>query len=238
MITRRLAVIVLMVAFGLAIVLFLPKSAAQPTGLLLTTDGKPALPAKVGGWVGTDMDITEKEINTLGVGTQFARKRYVSALQHRYLDTTIVLSGRDVANSLHRPERCLDGQGWQIVDSDTIAVPIKDQGAFDVQRLHVRKSVKAPDGQHWLTVNAYDYYWLIGEHTITASHFGRFFTDNRDRLFRGVDQRWAYVSMLVQIPSVADPVIQRKIDTAVDEDSRAFIQALSPSIHAPSVEYN
>jgi hypothetical protein len=53
-----------------------------------------------------------------------------------------------------------------------------------------------------------------------------------------VDQRWAYVSMLVPIPGAADPAIQRKIDTAVDEDSRAFIQALSPSIHAPSVEYH
>ena len=30
---------------------------------------------------------------------------------------SIVLSGHDLDNSIHRPERCLPAQGWTIVDS-------------------------------------------------------------------------------------------------------------------------
>lgn len=236
MITRRLGIIVLMVAIGLGITFLLPKSSAQPTGLLLT-DGHPALPEKVGGWIGKDLEITKKEIDVLGSGTQFARKSYTNALQHWYMQATIVLSGRDVSNSLHRPERCLGAQGWQILESDTISIPMEGQGAFEVCRLHIQKSVKDPNSQRLVKVEAFDYYWLIGEHVITASHFGRFMTDNIDRFVRGVDQRWAYLSMLVVIPQHPDPATQRKIVSVVDQDSRAFIQNLAPSIHAPSVQY-
>jgi len=62
MTTKRLAVVVLMVAAALAITFLLPKSSAQPTGLLLV-EGNPVLPAKVGNWTGTDLEITQKEID-------------------------------------------------------------------------------------------------------------------------------------------------------------------------------
>ncbi len=237
MITKRLAVLVGMVALGFLAILLLPKSTAQPTGLQLT-DGNPVLPASVAGWSGTDMPITKIEIETLGEGTQFARKRYLHPRERGVgVDATIVLSGRDIANSLHRPERCLDAQGWQILSSETLPLKVEGKGSFDVRRLQVRQSVKGSDGQ-WHPREAYFYYWLIGEHTITANHFERFLTDNRDRFFRGVDQRWAYVSVLLPIPQAVDPKYQDKIREAKDQDVQAFIEALAPSIHAAAVNYN
>jgi hypothetical protein len=237
MITKRLAILVGMVALGFLAIFLLPKSSAQPTGLQLT-DGNPVLPASVGGWSGTDMPITPVEITTLGEGTQFARKRYTHPRERGlWLESTIVLSGRDIATSLHRPERCLDGQGWQILSSESFPLTVERQGAFDVRRLHVQKSVKTADGQ-WHPVEAYFYYWLIGEHTITANHFERFLADNRDRFFRGVDQRWAYISILLPIPQAVDPKNQDKVREAKDQDVQAFIQALAPSVHAASVNYH
>jgi hypothetical protein len=39
---------------------------------------------------------------------------------------SIVLSGHDLDNSIHRPERCLPAQGWTIVDSTSLSLPVPE----------------------------------------------------------------------------------------------------------------
>jgi hypothetical protein len=69
MTTKRLAILLLVVTVGFSAVFLLPKSAAQPFGIKLE------LSRHLDGWVGEDEEITQKERDTLGKGTEFARNR-------------------------------------------------------------------------------------------------------------------------------------------------------------------
>jgi hypothetical protein len=238
MITRRLAFIAAMVAVAIGIAVLMPKSAAQPVGLRLVA-GRPHLPERVGGWEGEDAEITPKEIGTLGLGTEFARKTYKHPSGNGYAFTaTIVLSGRDISNSIHRPERCLDAQGWDVESSEELVIRPERKGGFPVKRLHNSRALKTKEGEPAQNLEAYTYYWFIGEHTLTASHWARYFTDNRDRIFRGVDQRWAFVTMTALVPPQKTPEIQAEARKWVDQEVRNFIKSLAPSIHGDGVSYN
>src|SRR3954452_15754794 len=128
MTTKRLAILFVFVLAGFSIVFLLPKSAAQPYGV------KMELLGKLGDWMGEDEEILQKERDTLGKGTEFARKRYVNDFvpDPRIPGRTVtygmlvsmVLSGRDMSTSIHRPERCLDAQGWIRLGSDEVAINI------------------------------------------------------------------------------------------------------------------
>lgn len=236
MITKRLGLLAGIVALALGIVTLLPKSAAQPVGLRLT-DGKPMLPERVMSWEGRDQPITEKEITVLGPGTQFARKLYLKRAVKPYrIWATIVLSGRDISNSIHRPERCLDAQGWEVRESEELEIAAAEKrGLFPVRRLHNFKTDRNNDGTAKAEIEAYTYYWFVGEHAVTASHWGRYLTDNRDRIFRGVDQRWAFLTITAEIPPERDPMDQAEMRRQVDKEMREFLKYLSPSVHGDSV---
>lgn len=236
MITKRLIVIAAIFTATLLAIKLMPKSALQPTGLKLV-DGKPFLPKDAGGWTGEDSPITEKEIATLGQGTQFARKIYSHPLDKNVAAlTTLVLSGRDISNSLHRPERCLDAQGWAVIGSESVAIKVDHGGSFEVRRLHNQRSRRLDDGKT-VTVEAYTYYWFVGEHSLESTHFGRFLMDNRDRLFRGVDQRWAFITVTAFIPRHVDPSKQDDVRKWIQKESVALIKDLAPQIHGPGIEY-
>ncbi len=235
MTTSRLATLLGIVAAGVLSIFLLPRSAAQPTGLRLA-NGNPALPWEVAGWIGEDLEIAKIEIDTLGLGTQFARKEYMDARRNR-ATATIVLSGRDISNSLHRPERCLLAQGWRELDSQELQITTKDKTTFPVRRLHNTKSVQDKDGKTVGETEIYTYYWFVGEKALTAGHFERFFIDNRDRLFRGVDQRWAYVTVSAVIPRGRNPKEHSESRRATDDKLREFIGVLAPQIHGPTVTY-
>src|SRR4051812_42757444 len=111
MTTKRLLLLQVVLVVGLSAVFILPRVAnSSPQGIELT------LPAYVGGWYGVDQAITEKELEVLAKDTQFARKLYSNGLGDQIF-ASIILSGQDLDNSVHRPERCLPAQGWSIADS-------------------------------------------------------------------------------------------------------------------------
>jgi len=103
MTTSRLAVLTAFMALGFATVFLLPKGGEQSSGIRLE------LPDFVGNWKGTDAEITEKERTGLGEqsGTRFARKTYRN-LDGYEIMVSIVLSGRDMSTSIHRPESTME----------------------------------------------------------------------------------------------------------------------------------
>ena len=242
MTTKRLAILLAVVTLGFSAVFLLPKSAAQPFGIKLE------LPRHLDGWIGEDEAILDKERQTLGAGTEFARKRYrndylLRAPGYSVL-VSIVLSGHDMSNSIHRPERCLDAQGWTRLGSDQVQIG-GDNGSFPVTRLYNRMTRRAEDGTT-KSMDAYSYYWFVGEREITSTHWGRWFTDNKDRLLRGVNQRWAFITVTGMIPPQADAARQEEAAGVpreealmfADDTVRAFIQKLAPTIHLPGLAYD
>jgi len=153
------------------------------------------LPDILAGLVGKPAEVTKAEHEILAGDTQFCRKLYDDGFGGRVL-VSIVLSGHDLDNSIHRPERCLRAQGWTAVNSNSLSLPVAAApgGELPVTRLHDMMQVPTSNGQ-MVQVHNLNYYWFIGYSDITASHFEREYIDMKDRLLHGYNQRWAYVTV-------------------------------------------
>lgn len=186
MITKRLGIILAALVLGLGSVFALPsKTKTQQAGIVLE------LPRRIPpDWFGDELPVTDVERSALAPDTGFARRSY----RNRFGDTVylgIVLSGEDMANSIHRPERCLVAQGWSIQTPALRSVTVAGAPLEVTRILHTQAW---PPVKPQFTRRDMTYYWFIGSRDRTASHFMRTFIDVRDRLFQGENQRWAYVT--------------------------------------------
>lgn len=220
MIIKRLLVLQAVLLLGLGVVLFIPKyTGPQPQGINL------ALPEEVAGWSGTDTEVTEKERIVLGPETEFARKLYTNSFNES-IWVSIVLAGHDVSTSLHQPERCLPAQGLTIVDKHIEQMPADPQGhsMFPATRLfNISTIAPASDSRRCIY-----YYWFVGRDDIVPSPFKRSWIDWRDRLFRGYNQRWAYVVVETWIKNDSP-----RTQEAADRTIKRFVGQIFPEIRKP-----
>lgn len=226
MTTSRLLVLQVVLVLGLGAVFILPKVAkSSPQGIALE------LPTYVGNWYGEDQAISEKEREVLAKDTGFARKRYTDGRGGK-INASIILSGQDLDNSIHRPERCLPAQGWSIADSKVVdlKVPGPRDDELKATRLHNVRKIVTENGE---TVSIYNlnYYWFIGYKVSTPSHLERTYMDIRDRILFGYNQRWAYITVEAIITEGLEPFGKNEPDT--DAMLRDFIQQLVPKISGP-----
>ena len=230
MTTSRLAFLAAFVVLGFAAVFLLPRSYDQPSGIRME------LPDFVANWKGTEAEITQKERDALGEasGTRISRKTYRN-LDGYEITVSIVLSGRDMSTSIHRPERCLQAQGWTVIDSEDLAMSLTQRGVFPVKQLRTSRSGK--NGDELITQEGNVFYWFVGEREITADHLGRWTIDNRDRLFRGMNQRWAFILLSAGVPVPRDPKDTEAARKWSQNAIREFIRTLAPKIHLESVRY-
>jgi EpsI family protein len=222
MTTNRLVVLLLVLVAGLSAVFLLPVSAkTEPVGIKL------ALPRSIDKWYGVDQAVTERERQVLAADTEFARKEYTDGVGNS-IYASIVLSGHDLDNSIHRPERCLPAQGWTIADSKNLVIAVPGWGNLRVTRLYSVQQVPTRDGK---TVPIYNlsYYWFVGYHHLTASHLQRTFLDIQDRILKGYNQRWAYVTVTANITQglVRFGSSEKQTDALLQD----FIQRLFPQIN-------
>ena len=199
MITRQLVILQVVLALGLAGVFLLPtKTALGPAGITLQ------LPDNVGDWKGRDAAVTPAELTGLAPDTGFARRFYKDAEGHE-MYVSIVLSGVDMANSIHRPERCLSAQGWTVERSDKVKIDLPGgRPPLVVTKLADEKEAHV-DSSHALAYRNLNYYWFIGSHDVTASHWERTFIDVKDRLLHGEAQRWAYITVATPVTDNLQP---------------------------------
>ena len=157
--------------------------------------------------------MTQKEHEGLAPDTQFCRKMYSDGFGDQVL-VSIVLSGNDLDNSIHRPERCLPAQGWSIIDSHSLSLPVAEApgGTLPVTRLHDMRQERTDSGK---IVDVYNlnYYWFVGYTDITASHFERERIDLKDRLFHGYNQRWAFVTVASTVTKNLEPFGKDEAET-------------------------
>ena len=228
---NRLAILTAFVAFGFATVFLLPKSSEQPAGIRVE------LPDFIGNWKGTEAEISPSERATLGEasGTRFARKTYRN-LDGYEIMVSIVLSGRDMSTSIHRPERCLQAQGWTLQEGEQYAMSLPQRGTFPLMQLRSTRLMNAEESA--VTRELQTFYWFVGEEDICAGHWSRWAIDNRDRLFRGVSQRWAFILVSAGVPIPQDPKNTDAARKWSQTTIREFIKTLAPKIHLDSVKYH
>lgn len=189
MTTKRASVLFGILLGGFSMVFILPtKAHEQPVGIALK------LPEFVGDWYGADQAVTPQERQVLAGDTEFARKVYTNGAGD-IIFASIVLSGHDPENSIHRPERCLPAQGWTVVDSRIVSIPSGEANTQPLEVTRLRNTRQMPLGDRVISRYNLNYYWFVGFHHVTASHFRRTFLDIQDRVLKGYNQRWAYLTV-------------------------------------------
>ena len=150
------------------------------------------LPTFLGDWRAQTLEESEQVRAILADDTQFEKALYFrpSAKDPGKYDlvyATIVLGGSDPNNSIHRPERCLPAQGNRLEERSEKSVETEFGDKLDVMRLRTTGVVNG--------VPSLTYYWFIGNSMVTNSHYARTFKDMSDRVLRGYNQRWAYITV-------------------------------------------
>ena len=223
MIIKRLFTLQMLLLLGLSSVFLLPHhTGLGPAGIAMT------LPHSFEGWQGTDAPIKPEELKGLASDTLFVRQFYSRGKDEVYV--SIVLSGEDMANSIHRPERCLAAQGWTVEHSARVRVPTADGASVEVTRLTDEREWRTPEGKTAPLTNL-NYYWFIGSKDTTASHWRRTFIDAKDRVLRGENQRWAYVTVAAYVTDNLQPGGRNVAET--EKMIEDFIGEIVPRFQKP-----
>jgi EpsI family protein len=218
----RLIKLEIVLLAGLSAVLFLPHAGkTSPAGISMT------MPSIIGEWIGHDVAVTPREREVLAKDTQFARKLYEN-LAGDSIYVSIVLSGEDMTNSIHRPERCLPAQGWNVQSSDRHIVQIPGGKPLEITRLRTQRTDASESGGDGRSLT---YYWFVGYENVTASHLVRTEIDLRDRILHGYNQRWAYVTVSADMGRRFARTARSEQETGQLLDE--FVQHLLPELHKP-----
>lgn len=208
------------------------------------------LPDIEGAWHFTIIPPSEAELGALSKDTEFSKAVCLSGRPGDFdekgniipdrIDLSVVLSGADINNSIHRPERCMPAQGHQILNSTDKVLHLANGKTFMVKRLLSIQSIPTnKEGTEHTELSCLTYYFFVGHDRITNNHLQRIFIDMKDRIVKGMDQRWAYVSTAMwfgQMPwmngrSVTEEEADRKLSKFVESFAEKQIDwnQISPS---------
>lgn len=201
-----------------------------------------APPTDLGDWIGEVSLPSDKEVSILNPDTSFIKGNYTSydmpplfdASGQRFqsaVNLSIVISGFDINNSIHRPERCLRAQGHLEMLSlpDTIKTPHGHE--MKIQRLtSIYPIAPKEEGARPFPIGFVSYYYFVGHKNLTHDHWMRTFIDMKDRLFYGADQQWSFVmvSMPYNIGSTTEETQKRQ--KQADQKIRQLLGELSDRI--------
>ncbi len=219
----------LFMAATLAAIYFLPK-----VGAVAESAVNMDLPYRSGIWSFNHVQASEDEIKTLAEDTKFSKAICTSPrayditdwgdLARDRVDMSIVLSGADINNSIHRPERCMPAQGHHITGESGQMLELSNGHKLPVKRLVSVQLVplKPREGEdpkkvvRSMKLNCVTYYFFVGHDHVSNDHLERTLVDMKDRLVHGMDQRWAYISASMwygnNVPGIGGEVSEAEAD--------------------------
>ncbi len=152
-----------------------------------------ALPETVLNFESKDIPVAKVVSDWLPKDTVYGQRSYM-APDGFWTQATVVLMGAD-RTSIHKPEYCLTGQGFQTqkIERDSIQILEPHSYSLPVVKMTVQREVALPDGQR-VPQSAIYVYWFVADDQLTADHNERMMWMARDLVTRGIMQRWAYVS--------------------------------------------
>ena len=220
---------------ALSTIYFLPQVGAVAQSAVVME-----LPSRTDGWQFHQQSASQEELKVLSKDTQFSKATCYAARPGEYnddgnpvpdvLNLSIVLSGADINNSIHRPERCMPAQGHNITSSSSTALKLSNGRQFAAKRLVSVQSQPARDSagrEIYTKHNCLTYYFFVGHDRVTNDHLGRTLIDMKDRLLRGMDQRWAYVSVSMwygNVPWISEKEVS---ESEADNKLRTFLSEFS-----------
>jgi hypothetical protein len=158
------------------------------------------IPSEIPGFRSRTEPVPELELTYLPPDTTFGRRSYHSSDGLSPVSASVVLMGSD-RTSIHRPEYCMTGVGWQILSQTIRSIALNGGGpALEAQRFDMTREFELPNGRK-VRKNGVYVFWFIADGVRTPSHSERQWRGIRDVLVRGLNPRWAYVSFF----SACDP---------------------------------
>jgi hypothetical protein len=171
-----------------------------------------ALPETVLHYTSKALPVDPLELEWLPKDTTFGRRHYTlpqgSTLD--FIDLGVVLMGAD-RTSIHRPQVCLESQGWRIEKSELLTIPIVRPHRYElpVMRLTASGKGRNKDGSS-VELKAIYAYWFVSDQRLTARHGERMWWMAADLIKTGVLPRWAYVTVLsICYPGQEEPAYAR-----------------------------
>lgn len=186
--------------------LLLCQFSPQPKGA--NEVGVPAeLPMVAGSFVGEAEPPSDKERELLPADTLIVKREYRtpgrSNATRDLAHASLVIAGND-SRSIHRPEVCLDGQGWTITDSRVREVKLLSGEVLRVRDLAIEREVLLADGTK-LPLRAHYVYWFVSADVSTPNNLDRQLISLRDSVLRNVNHRWAYPSVMARVTDNLTP---------------------------------
>lgn len=140
------------------------------------------------------LPVQQMALDYLPKDTSFGQRLY-RAPDGRWILANVVLMGTD-RTSLHKPQFCLEGQGWKIKDSASkeLSIPMERPYHYDLPVMKLMASKVITDQGKEMPASGVYLYWFVARDELTAKHWQRMWWMARDLFGTGVLQRWAYVS--------------------------------------------
>ena len=149
--------------------------------------------------------------------SEFVKSAYTNH-QGSLINTSIVLSGT-ARDSIHRPQRCLKGQGHNLDSEYTIEIPISGRKPLSVRIIKTSRIFQTSEGE--IPYYGYYAYWFVGQFRETPYHLERMFWLAWDRVVNSTANRWAYIAVSGK----------REIDdNSFEDDIISFVQQVYPNI--------
>ncbi|HEY5653538.1 MAG TPA: hypothetical protein VIR63_04115 [Pontiella sp.] len=149
--------------------------------------------------------------------TEFVKSAYTNEVGTR-LYTSIVLSGT-ARDSIHRPQRCLKGQGNTLDGEYTLEVPLEGRDPLNIRVIKASRTFQTPEGPK--PYYSFYAYWFVGQDRETPHHLTRMFWLAWDRVVRSVANRWAYIAVQGE---------REEEGTDFESDIIDFVQQVYPRI--------
>ncbi|HSU54996.1 MAG TPA: exosortase-associated EpsI family protein [Candidatus Dormibacteraeota bacterium] len=180
------------------------------------------LPERVLDYSSEPIELAAIVTNTLPSDTSYGQRLYKGSDGFE-IALNAVLMGTD-RTSLHKPQFCLAGQGWNIdqTGSTDSQIHMERPCSYDlpVARLLSTKQFSV-NGQNIVKRGVYVYYYIAdGQISAGTLGFERMWLMARELMKTGVLQRWAYISYF----SICDPGQEE----ATFERMKQFIAASAP----------
>jgi hypothetical protein len=158
------------------------------------------LPAHVLEFDSTNMPEAQIVVDYLPKDTSYVSRHYF-APDGAWAMANVILMGAD-RTSIHRPDYCLPGQGWQIRDQTEVRLKIAGAQPYElpVVKWTVSNIFPAPDGTKQ-TVSGLYVFWFVTENQTTDNFPAMLKSMLLHQLTHGVLQRWAYVSYFTVCPA-------------------------------------
>ena len=167
--------------------------------------------------------MARSEYDALPKDTEFIKSAYTNDAGKR-INASIVLSGT-ARDSIHRPQRCLKGQGNTLDAEYTLEVPLEGRAPLKIRIIQASRQYRTAEG----IVPYYSYYayWFVGQDRETPYHLGRMFWLAWDRVVRSTANRWSYIAVY----GAREPE-----GKAYEEDITDFVQKVYPYLLTDSMK--